>query len=142
MDPSSRSADVPQAVPRDGDGSIAAETLSNHAEIEEKSPAQRRDGGEDDLEKPPFVFTTSSPKSNDGEEPIDDDDPRVRDIPPYVRRIVSLTDDPELPTLTFRYFVLTILFVVPGAFLSMLSHYRTTYAPYSIFFGVWLVTLF
>ncbi|KAK0119489.1 hypothetical protein ONS95_010936 [Cadophora gregata] len=75
-----------------------------------------------------------------------DDDPTVRDIPINVRRIVSLEDDPNLPTLTFRYFVLCIIFIIPGAFLSQMSHYRTTYAPYSVFFvqiasnyvGVWL----
>ncbi|KAB2569190.1 Oligopeptide transporter 7 [Lasiodiplodia theobromae] len=84
-----------------------------------------------DLEKPPFVFTT---QTGENEEAIDENDPRLKDIPPYVRRIVSLRDDPTLPTLTFRYFVLTIIFVVPGAFLSMMSHFRTTYAPYSVFF--------
>jgi hypothetical protein len=63
-----------------------------------------------------------------------DDDPAVRDIPSTVRRIVSLHDDPTLPTLTFRYFILTFLFVVPGAFLSQLSHFRTNYAPYSVLF--------
>lgn len=63
-----------------------------------------------------------------------DDDPAVRDIPLTVRRIVSLHDDPTLPTLTFRYFILTFLFVVPGAFLSQMSHFRTTYAPYSVLF--------
>lgn len=84
-----------------------------------------------DLEKPPFVFTT---QTGENEEAIDENDPRLKDIPPYVRRIVSLHDDPTLPTLTFRYFVLTIIFVVPGAFLSMMSHFRTTYAPYSVFF--------
>lgn len=101
----------------------------------------------DDIEKPPFLFTTQN--SQDGEEAISEDDPRVRDIPAYVRRVVSFTDDPELPTITFRYFVLTIIFVVPGAFLSMMSHYRTTYAPYSVFFvqiassyvGVWLADI-
>ncbi|KKY16111.1 putative oligopeptide transporter [Diplodia seriata] len=85
-----------------------------------------------DLEKPPFIFTTQT--SDSEEEAIDDNDPRLKDIPPYVRRIVSLHDDPTLPTLTFRYFVLTVIFVVPGAFLSMMSHFRTTYAPYSVFF--------
>jgi hypothetical protein len=63
-----------------------------------------------------------------------DDDPAVRDIPLTVRKIVSLQDDPTLPTLTFRYFILTFLFVVPGAFLSQMSHFRTTYAPYSVLF--------
>ncbi|GJC91269.1 plant-like oligopeptide transporter [Colletotrichum higginsianum] len=101
---------------------------------------------EGDMEKPPFVFTT---QANGEEEAFDEDDPRLRDIPAYVRRIVSLHDDPELPCLTFRYFLLTIVFVIPGAFLSMMSHFRTTYAPYSIFFvqiassyaGVWLAKI-
>ncbi|KAL7899803.1 OPT oligopeptide transporter domain-containing protein [Trichoderma sp. SZMC 28014] len=83
---------------------------------------------------------------NGEEEVVDDDDPRIKDIPQYVRRIVSFTDDTTEPTLTFRYFLLTILFVAPGAFLSQMAHFRTTYAPYSVFFvqiasnyvGVWL----
>lgn len=82
-------------------------------------------------------------------DPLGDDDPTIRDIPWAVRRVVSLTDDPTLPTITFRFFVLSILFVVPGAFLSQLSQYRTTSAPYSIFFtqicsnylGEWLATI-
>ncbi|KAG5944888.1 hypothetical protein E4U59_006641 [Claviceps monticola] len=80
------------------------------------------------------------------EEVVTEDDARIRDIPGYVRRVVSFTDDPTEPTLTFRYFLLTILFVAPGAFLSQMAHFRTTYAPYSVFFvqiasnyvGVWL----
>ncbi|KAF3049233.1 hypothetical protein E8E11_007645 [Didymella keratinophila] len=62
------------------------------------------------------------------------DDPQVAQLPLIVRQTVSLEDDPTLPTITFRYFILCILFIVPGAFLSQMSHYRTTQAPYSIFF--------
>lgn len=69
-----------------------------------------------------------------GEEYFGDDDPVLRDIPWHVWRIVSFHDDPTEQTLTFRYFVLTFLFLIPGAFLSQLSSYRTTYAPYSVFF--------
>jgi hypothetical protein len=84
-----------------------------------------------------------------GEEHFGDDDPVLRDIPWHVRRIVSFHDDPTEQTLTFRYFVLTILFLIPGAFLSQLSSYRTTYAPYSVFFvqiasnyvGAWLAKI-
>ena len=68
------------------------------------------------------------------EENISDDDPVLRDIPWHVRRVVSFQDDPELPTLTFRYFVMTIIFIAPGAFLEQLNVFRTTSAPYSIFF--------
>lgn len=62
------------------------------------------------------------------------DDPEIAQLPLIVRQLVSLEDDPTLPTITFRYFALCILFIVPGAFLSQMSHYRTTQAPYSIFF--------
>ncbi|PKX96015.1 OPT family oligopeptide transporter [Aspergillus novofumigatus IBT 16806] len=61
-------------------------------------------------------------------------DPEVAALPLEVRQLVGLTDDPTLPTITFRYFLLSVLFVVPGAFLSQMSHYRTTQAPYSVFF--------
>jgi hypothetical protein len=75
-----------------------------------------------------------------------ENDPEISQIPPEVRRVVSLHDDTSLPTLTFRYFVLAILFVIPGAFLSQINTFRTTYAPYSVFFvqiasnyvGLWL----
>lgn len=87
-----------------------------------------------DIEQPPFLFTVKSNPSDGSEEAIPEDDPRVSSLPPYVRRVVSLTDDPDLPVITFRYFVLALLFVIPGAFLSMMSHFRTTAAPYSIFF--------
>ena len=86
---------------------------------------------------------STTPSFNEG---WADDHPAIKDIPYSVRRIVSLEDDPTLPTLTFRYFLLTILFVLPGAFLSQMSHFRTTSAPYSVFFvqiaanyvGIWL----
>ncbi|CAJ2503106.1 Uu.00g105000.m01.CDS01 [Anthostomella pinea] len=79
----------------------------------------------------------------------DEDDPEIKQIPPEVRRIVSLHDDTSLPTLTFRYFLLSIIFVVPGAFLSQINSFRTTYAPYSVFFvqiasnyvGLWLARI-
>lgn len=90
-----------------------------------------------------IVPGTASSSSN---EAWADSDPAIRDIPASVRRIVSLDDDPTLPTLTFRYFFLTFLFVIPGAFMSQLSHYRTTYIPFSVFFtqvasnyiGIWM----
>lgn len=63
-----------------------------------------------------------------------DSDPALKDIPWSVRRIVNFVDDPTEPTLTFRYFILTLIFVIPGAFLSQMSHFRTTSAPYSVFF--------
>jgi hypothetical protein len=92
------------------------------------------------------VVPGSTASGDESSSTWDDDDPKVRDIPPNVRRIVSFEDDPTLPTLTFRYFFLTLLFVIPGAFLSQMSSYRTNYAPYSVFFvqiasnylGIWM----
>jgi len=55
------------------------------------------------------------------DEEEEENDPELKDIPWQVRRMVSFTDDPTLPTITFRYFLLTVFFIVPGAFLSQLS---------------------
>ncbi|KAF4302820.1 oligopeptide transporter [Botryosphaeria dothidea] len=125
----------------------AAQTPVTHDADAEKTPSSTSEEpvahADLHVEKPPYVFTTQA----DGEEEaFAYDDPRIKDIPPYVRRIVSLHDDPTLPTITFRYFILSIIFIVPGAFLSMMSRYRTTFAPYSVFFvqiassyvGTWL----
>jgi hypothetical protein len=58
----------------------------------------------------------------------------INELPWAVRRVVSLHDDTSLPTITFRYFLLVLMFVTPGAFLEQINQYRTTSAPYSIFF--------
>ncbi|KAK1141690.1 OPT super [Aspergillus melleus] len=63
-----------------------------------------------------------------------EEDPEIAALPREVRQLVNLTDDPTLPTITFRYFILAVVFVVPGAFLSQMSQFRTTQAPYSNFF--------
>lgn len=62
------------------------------------------------------------------------DNPEIAALPLQVRQLINLTDDPTLPTITFRYFVLSVIFVIPGAFLSQLSYFRTTRANYSVFF--------
>ena len=59
-----------------------------------------------------------------------EDDPEIAALPREVRQLVSLTDNPELSTITFRYFVLSVIFVVPGAFLSQMSYP----GPYFVFF--------
>ncbi|PHH62444.1 hypothetical protein CDD81_7163 [Ophiocordyceps australis] len=91
------------------------------------------------------LYTVGNPCTGQAEA-VAATDPRIAPLPGYVRRVVSLVDDVSEPTLTFRYFVLTVLFVAPGAFLSQMAHFRTTYAPYSVFFvqiasnyaGAWL----
>ncbi|KAJ5105173.1 hypothetical protein NUU61_002520 [Penicillium alfredii] len=62
------------------------------------------------------------------------DNPEIAALPHQVRQLINLNDDPDLPTITFRYFVLSAFFVIPGAFLSQMSYFRTTTAPYSVFF--------
>ncbi|KAJ5775982.1 uncharacterized protein N7511_000993 [Penicillium nucicola] len=63
-----------------------------------------------------------------------EENPEIAALPLSVRQLINLEDDPTLPTITFRYFVLSVVFVVPGAFLSQMSYFRTTQAPYSVFF--------
>lgn len=65
------------------------------------------------------------------EEDLEDD---LLDLPQNVRETVPLTDDPTIPVLTFRYFVLSTLFIVPGAFIDTVNMFRTTAAAYLIFF--------
>ena len=62
------------------------------------------------------------------------ENPEIAALPLSVRQLINLEDDPSLPTITFRYFVLSVIFVIPGAFLSQMSYFRTTKAPYSVFF--------
>lgn len=58
----------------------------------------------------------------------------LEDLSPTVKETVPLTDDPLIPVLTFRYFVLSTIFIIPGAFIDTLNAFRTTSAAYSIFF--------
>lgn len=81
-------------------------------------------------EKSPPTYTS---EEVDGHDTAGGED-YVNDLPWHVKRIVSLHDDTTLPTITFRYFLLVALFVPPGAFLQQLNMFRTTSAPYSMFF--------
>lgn len=65
---------------------------------------------------------------------LPDLDTDLDDLPQAVREIVPLTDDPSISVLTFRYFVLSTLFIIPGAFIDTVNSFRTTSAAYSIFF--------
>ncbi|KAF9088306.1 hypothetical protein BGX27_002722 [Mortierella sp. AM989] len=58
----------------------------------------------------------------------------IRLVPKIVRELVSMDDDPTLPTVTFRYFVLSTFFISLGAVISQISWFRTTSASYSMFF--------
>ncbi|KAF9903593.1 hypothetical protein EC991_003505 [Linnemannia zychae] len=69
----------------------------------------------------------------------------IRLVPKIVRELVSMDDDPTLPTITFRFFVLSTMFSGLGAVISQISWFRTTAAPYSMYFvqivSYWLGTL-
>ncbi|OBA19674.1 OPT superfamily oligopeptide transporter [Metschnikowia bicuspidata var. bicuspidata NRRL YB-4993] len=58
----------------------------------------------------------------------------LKDLLQVVKETVPLHDDPTIPVLTFRFFILSFLFIVPGAFIDTLNNFRTTAAAYSIFF--------
>ncbi|RLV94925.1 putative ATP-dependent RNA helicase [Spathaspora sp. JA1] len=58
----------------------------------------------------------------------------IEELPLTIREVVPLQDDPTIPVITFRYFILSIIFIVPGAFIDTMNAYRTTSAAYSIFF--------
>jgi OPT oligopeptide transporter protein len=130
--------DTPTITGTDGIASIPPEVIIPSSEL--KDDGLKTAAVEVGEEK----VIPGSPSSVD--ESFADDDPTIRDIPFSVRRVVSLEDDPTLPTITFRYFVLTIPLVVLGAFCAQLSHFRTTYVPFSVFFvqivsnylGIWL----
>lgn len=62
------------------------------------------------------------------------DDSELDKLPTLIRESISLHDDVHLPVITFRYFLLSTLFVIPGAFIDTMNTFRTTSAAYSIFF--------
>ncbi|KAG0238060.1 hypothetical protein BGW42_007614 [Actinomortierella wolfii] len=58
----------------------------------------------------------------------------IRLVPKIVRELVSMDDDPNTPTVTFRYFVLSAIFIALGATISQIAWFRTTAADFSMFF--------
>lgn len=64
----------------------------------------------------------------------------LKEIPDIVIETLGLEEDEgKIPTrtkqrslLTFRYFLLSFLFVIPGAFLDTMNSFRTTSAPYGV----------
>ncbi|KAG0242481.1 hypothetical protein BGW41_004049 [Actinomortierella wolfii] len=51
-----------------------------------------------------------------------------------VRLAVPITDDPTLPIITFRFWVLSFIFTALGAVITQYNFFRSTSATYSIFF--------
>ncbi|KAJ0414203.1 OPT oligopeptide transporter protein-domain-containing protein [Aspergillus carlsbadensis] len=59
-----------------------------------------------------------------------------KSIPELVRTVVGFEDDPSTPVLTFRALLLSCIFCVLGSVVSQLSYFRTTYAPFPVFFVI------
>ncbi|CCH44240.1 putative oligopeptide transporter 9 [Wickerhamomyces ciferrii] len=72
--------------------------------------------------------------SSDNEANIEDLPDDIAELPKIVREAVTFEDDPSTPTFTFRYVLLSLIFIPPGAFLDTINSYRTTSAAYSVFF--------
>ncbi|GJJ70241.1 hypothetical protein EMPS_02590 [Entomortierella parvispora] len=51
-----------------------------------------------------------------------------------VRAVVPITDDPSLPVMTFRFWVLSTLFSIIGAMINQYYYFRTTSGTFSIYF--------
>ncbi|KAL4903959.1 hypothetical protein BDW74DRAFT_185969 [Aspergillus multicolor] len=80
----------------------------------------------------------SSKKEGDssGESQYDFDSAEFKNIPELVRTVVSFEDDPSLPVLTFRSILLSAIFCTLGSVVSQLSYFRTTTAPFPVFFVI------
>ncbi|CAG8158002.1 unnamed protein product [Penicillium olsonii] len=59
-----------------------------------------------------------------------------KNIPELVRMVVGFEDDPSLPVITFRSILLSAIFCAIGSVISQLSYFRTTYAPFPVFFVI------
>ncbi|KAL2698715.1 hypothetical protein AAEP93_010103 [Penicillium crustosum] len=70
------------------------------------------------------------------ESQYDFDSAEFKDIPELVRTVVGFEDDPSLPVLTFRSILLSAVFCTIGSIVSQLSYFRTTYAPFPVFFVI------
>ncbi|CRL23390.1 Oligopeptide transporter OPT superfamily [Penicillium camemberti] len=70
------------------------------------------------------------------ESQYDFDSAEFKDIPELVRTVVGFEDDPSLPVLTFRSILLSAIFCAIGSIVSQLSYFRTTYAPFPVFFVI------
>ncbi|KAL4784655.1 OPT oligopeptide transporter protein-domain-containing protein [Aspergillus varians] len=59
-----------------------------------------------------------------------------KNIPELVRTVVGFEDDPSLPVVTFRSILLSAIFCIVGSIVSQLSYFRTTTAPFPVFFVI------
>jgi hypothetical protein len=99
---------------------------SEPAHVEEKNiplPSEKVVGASEQSRRSYDPEVAADPIGADDESEIEED---LKDIPVEVRNTVSFEDDQNLPTITFRYFLLTFLFVAPGAFLYQMVRTNST----------------
>ncbi|KAF7536567.1 hypothetical protein G7054_g4406 [Neopestalotiopsis clavispora] len=106
-----------------------------------ESPTDSKNDSHEDIQekdvdaqfyKTPELVTESS-----YEEPhYDFDSEEFAHIPQLVRTVVGFEDDPTLPVITFRSVLLSAIFCIIGSFVSQLSYFRTTTAPFPVFFVI------
>ncbi|RIB14300.1 oligopeptide transporter 6-like protein [Gigaspora rosea] len=94
-----------------------------------------------------FVHNDANEKTNDGEkyfsnEKIHDEEKSIEvesevdSAVDLVATAVSTNDDPNLPCLTFRFWVLSTVFTMLGAGISVFYYFRANVLLYSIFFVI------
>ncbi|RDW65068.1 OPT oligopeptide transporter [Coleophoma cylindrospora] len=94
-----------------------------------------------DISKEKHQVNLSSVESDGGN--TSDDEPQYdfsseefANIPELVRNIVGFEDDPTISVITFRSLLLSAIFCALGSVVSQLSYFRTTTAPFPIFFVI------
>ncbi|KAK1846758.1 OPT oligopeptide transporter [Colletotrichum chrysophilum] len=74
--------------------------------------------------------------TDDSEPEYDFKSEEFANIPELVRTVVGFEDDPSLPVITFRSILLSTVFCTIGSTVSQLSYFRTTTAPFPVFFVI------
>ncbi|KAH7126019.1 OPT oligopeptide transporter [Dactylonectria macrodidyma] len=80
--------------------------------------------------------TSQDTDANSSEEEYDFSSQEFVNIPDLVRSVVSFEDDPNLPVMTFRSILLAAIFCTLGSIVSQISYFRTTSAPFPVFFVI------
>ncbi|KAF4844618.1 Oligopeptide transporter 2 [Colletotrichum siamense] len=79
---------------------------------------------------------TKRGSTDDSEPEYDFKSEEFANIPELVRTVVGFEDDPSLPVITFRSILLSTIFCTIGSTVSQLSYFRTTTAPFPVFFVI------
>ncbi|KAF4420948.1 Oligopeptide transporter 5 [Colletotrichum fructicola Nara gc5] len=79
---------------------------------------------------------TKRGSTDDSETEYDFKSEEFANIPELVRTVVGFEDDPSLPVITFRSILLSTVFCTIGSTVSQLSYFRTTTAPFPVFFVI------